>query len=248
MEFPDSLKEIGRRAFYGARLSAIVLPEGTEKAGAEAFYMADVREKELILPDSITVIERNAFASIGRSGKEFGDEEDGFSSIHLPASLETIGECGDISLGSKVSSIGDEAFYHVNCKAFEVSKRNKQYASADGFLLTKDGKALLRAPYGMTGEVTVPEGVISIEKNALWNCPGITDVHIPSIEKNALWNCPGITDVHIPSSVTMISVYAFSKAWDAEAGQYVWKITLHCPAGSAAADYADRLGIPWVEE
>ena len=243
VEFPDSLKEIGRRAFYGARLSAIVLPEGTERAGAEAFCMADVREKELILPDSITVIERSAFASIGRSGKEFGDEEDGFSSIHLPASLETIGEqafavsgtadtileCGDISLGSKVSSIGDGAFNSVNCKAFEVSRRNKQYASVDGFLLTKDGKALLRAPYGMTGEVTVPEGVISIEKNALWNCPGITDVHIPA-------------------SVTMISVYAFSKAWDAEAGQYVWKITLHCPAGSAAADYAERLGIPWKKE
>ena len=119
----------------------------------------------------------------------------------MSGTADTILECGDISLGSKVSSIGDGAF----------------------------NKALLRAPYGMTGEVTVPEGVISIEKNALWNCPGITDVHIPS-------------------SVTMISVYAFSKAWDAEAGQYVWKITLHCPAGSAAADYADRLGIPWVEE
>ena len=120
------------------------------------------------------------------------------------------------------------AFIGQNCKAFEVSPRNKTYSSADGFLLTADGKTLITAPSGMTGEVTIPKGVTGIQQSAMRDCPYITDVHISS-------------------EVTMIGANVFAQDLDSYEDN-AWKVTIHCPKGSAAADYANLLGIPWVEE
>ena len=64
--FPDSLKEVGEGAFYSVDLNELVLPEGTEKIDNKAFYLADIRSEELLLPDSITEIGTDAFMHIGR--------------------------------------------------------------------------------------------------------------------------------------------------------------------------------------
>ncbi len=235
--FPDGLKEIGEGAFYGSDLNEVVLPEGTEKIGDKAFYLSDIRSTDLLLPDTITEIGREAFQIIDREDAD-GTRQIGFSSVHLPADLETIGdyafnqnltadetalECQNISLGSKVSHIGEFAFADLNFQAFEVNKRNKTYRAESGFLLSADGKNLIMAPSGMSGEVTVPDSVTRIEPYAMYNSPKITDIHISA-------------------NVTEIG----SRLVDAVNGEY--QVTIHCPAGSPAAKYAELVGIPWVDE
>ena len=235
--FPETLKEVGESAFYSVDLNELVLPEGTEKIGEEAFYLADIRSRDLQLPDTITEIGKEAFQSIDRKSKD-GTEQKGFSSVHLPADLETIGdyafaqyvnsgdeslECQNISLGSKVSHIGKFAFQDLDFQAFEVNKRNRAYSAKDGFLLSKDGKSLILAPSGMAGEVTVPDSVTRIEPYAMYNCHKITDIHISD-------------------KVTEIG----SNLVDDVNGEYL--VTIHCPAGSPASKYAELVGIPWVEE
>ena len=235
--FPDSLKEVGEGAFYSVDLNELVLPEGTEKIDNKAFYLADIRSEELLLPDSITEIGTDAFMHIGRKNAD-GKEVIGFTSVHLPADLKTLGEyafnqllsdndisleCQNISLGSKISHIGNFAFADLDFRAFEVNKRNKTYSAKDGFLLSKDGKSLILAPSGMTGEVTVPDTVTRIEPYALY------DSH-------------KITDIHISGKVTEIG----SRLVDETDGEF--QVTIHCPAGSPAARYAELVGIPWVEE
>ena len=235
--FPDSLKEVGEGAFYSVDLNELVLPEGTEKIDNKAFYLADIRSEELLLPDSITEIGTDAFMHIGRKNAD-GKEVIGFTSVHLPADLKTLGEyafnqllsdndipleCQNISLGSKISHIGNFAFADLDFRAFEVNKRNKTYSAKDGFLLSKDGKSLILAPSGMTGEVTVPDSVTRIEPYALY------DSH-------------KITDIHISGKVTEIG----SRLVDETDGEF--QVTIHCPAGSPAARYAELVGIPWVEE
>ena len=79
------------------------------------------------------------------------------------------------------------------------------------------------APSGMTGEVTVPDSVTRIEPYALY------DSH-------------KITDIHISGKVTEIG----SRLVDETDGEF--QVTIHCPAGSPAARYAELVGIPWVEE
>ena len=194
-------------------------------------------ETEVALPGGLREIGEEAFQSIDRKNAD-GTKMVGFSSVHLPADLETIGdyafnqligmdeeslECQNISLGSKVSHIGKFAFSNLDFKAFEVNKRNKAYSAKDGFLLSKDGKSLIMAPSGMTGEVTVPDSVTRIEPYALY------DSH-------------KITDIHISGKVTEIG----SRLVDKTDGEF--QVTIHCPAGSPAARYAELVGIPWVEE
>ena len=79
------------------------------------------------------------------------------------------------------------------------------------------------APSGMSGEVTVPDSVTRIEPYAMYNSPKITDIHISA-------------------NVTEIG----SRLVDAVNGEY--QVTIHCPAGSPAAKYAELVGIPWVDE
>ena len=242
VQWPESLREIGAHAFTFSDIYDIRLPEGLETIGEGAFCMARVRSEELILPDSITEIGVDAFDSIHREIDAAGTDLYGFRTIHMPADLKRMGsfafavlaegeaalECENISLGSKLSHIGAGAFTGQNSMAFEVSPRNKTYSAADGFLLTADGKTLITAPSGMTGEVTIPKGVTGIQQFAMRECPYITDVHISS-------------------EVTMIGADVFAQDLDSYEDN-AWKVTIHCPKGSAAADYANLLGIPWVEE
>ena len=243
IQWPESLREIGAHAFTFSDIYDIRLPEGMETIGDEAFSMTRVRSEELILPDSITEIGVDAFGSIHREIDAAGTDLYGFRTIHIPADLKRMGnfafsvlvegevtalECDNISLGSKLIHIGTGAFTGQNSMAFEVSPRNKTYSAADGFLLTADGKTLITAPSGMTGEVTIPKGVTGIQQFAMRECPYITDVHISS-------------------EVTMIGADVFAQDLDSYEDN-AWKVTIHCPKGSAAADYADLLGIPWVEE
>ncbi len=55
--------------------------------------------------------------------------------------------------------------------------------------------------------------VTSIQKNAFYNCKGLTNIEIPNsvttIGKNAFRSCTSLTSIEIPNSVTAIGDYAF---------------------------------------
>ena len=167
---------------------------------------------------------------IGRKNAD-GKEVIGFTSVHLPADLKTLGEyafnqllsdndisleCQNISLGSKISHIGNFAFADLDFRAFEVNKRNKTYSAKDGFLL--------------------PDTINSVHK--LFTVPDT----VTRIEPYALYDSHKITDIHISGKVTEIG----SRLVDKTDGEF--QVTIHCPAGSPAARYAELVGIPWVEE
>ena len=88
VEFPSTLKTIGNRAFYNYRGGKLMLPEGLERIGDEAFYRCAVRGT-LVLPEGLKEIGDSAFArSIF------------MHTLDLPSTLETIGEHAfeDVSL------------------------------------------------------------------------------------------------------------------------------------------------------
>ncbi|MDE7139986.1 MAG: leucine-rich repeat domain-containing protein, partial [Treponemataceae bacterium] len=63
-------------------------------------------------------------------------------------------------------------------------------------------------------DVTIPEGVTELVRQAFSNCTSLTDVTIPAgvktIGDDAFDNCKSLTEVTIPGSVTSIGEYAFS--------------------------------------
>ena len=58
---PESLREIGKKAFYGCRgLTKVVLQEGIQSIGDECFQHCDL--DSVVIPCSLTKLGYNAFS------------------------------------------------------------------------------------------------------------------------------------------------------------------------------------------
>ena len=68
IQFPNTLKKIGNRAFSGCELTSIVLPEGLEEIGEEAFRAVSFKTRmhEIYLPSSLKDIGSNCFLYCGK--------------------------------------------------------------------------------------------------------------------------------------------------------------------------------------
>ena len=186
---PDGVVSIKNYAFYSCTgLTSITFPESLTSIGSYAFYLC-TSLTSVNLPESLTSIGFFAFYSCT-----------GLTSITLPASL---------------TSIGDHTFSTcTDLTEINVASENKNYASIDGVLFSKDLKTLVTYPGGKLGEYTVPDGVVSIGAGAFTSCTGLTSVILPesltSIGNNAFLNCTGLTSITLPASLTSIGDHTFS--------------------------------------
>lgn len=78
VNIPDSVKTIGKRAFYGTNLKSVTIPNGVTSIGNEAFSNCKSLE-EVQIPSSVKTIGANAFSSTN------------IKSISLPDSITSIG-------------------------------------------------------------------------------------------------------------------------------------------------------------
>ena len=92
----------------------------------------------------------------------------------------------------------------------EISDDNPNYKIVDGMLLSKDG-TVFYSPMNRTGEITIPEGVTTIDGMAFY-CTAVTSVSLPStlttIEDYTFSELL-ITQISLPSKLTTIGENAF---------------------------------------
>lgn len=104
---PDGIQTIGEDAFFGKDITSIVIPEGVETIENGAFWLCD-KLKSVTLPSTIKKIGDNAFNSCKL-----------LSIITIPDGCEEIGkDCftgceklKDIYVPASVRRLGDDAFY-----------------------------------------------------------------------------------------------------------------------------------------
>lgn len=145
------------------------------------------------------------------------------TSVSVPDDVTSIGiatfyGCSSlvsITIPGSITNIGDYAF--GGCSALTsitVSENNLNYASNNGILFNKTLSTLITCPRGVSGHVTIPDGVTSIGDFAFFGCPALTSVTIPnsvtSIEDYAFSDCTALTSVTIPDSITYIGRAAFA--------------------------------------
>ena len=147
----EGTKKIAYRAFSGASLEEVVLPEGLEEIGSYAFFGCG-RLKAPLFHEGITKVGRNAF-DISDFGEKKADwipvEQE---VIHIPASLESIGEHAF------------DAFLNVR---FEVSEDNRHYSDAEGALMNKAGDTVIQIAANPSKTVVFPEGTIEFTESVL---------------------------------------------------------------------------------
>ena len=132
-----------------------------------------------------------------------------------------------VEIGTKITSIGDAAFYSCpgltsvtipdsvssiigsaflgcsNLTDFSVDPQNNFYMFKDGFLLTKDGETLVKG-INRQGSIIIPDSVTSIGDYAFFLCSGLSSVSIPdsvtSIGDYAFIYCTSLTSVTITAN------------------------------------------------
>lgn len=230
---PESCRRVGQAAFFGAAslrslegapetiesyafaycssLMDIKLGEGILEIGEYAFYNTAVLEARL--PDSLYELGEGAFAS---------------DNPHIKSAV-----MHSFRIGKNLSKLGENAFGNLPISDFEVSDGNTAFCVTERMLTDKAGRKLIACPTGISGTVTIPEGVYEIG-NYAFGC------------------CETVTDLYVPDSVGVIGAQAFydpvallENGEDAESALKK-RMKLHCLSGTAAHAFAVERGWPFA--
>jgi len=191
---PDTVESIGKNAFARAGgLTSVTIPSSVLSIGETAFAATGL--KTLTLPNSITNIGSGAFTDnhelqvVGLPDNYYAYEEDGKGGAYF--------------------------FYGcLKLDRFIASRNNKYYSTVDGVLLSKDGKKLIRYPYGKKGPYAIPNTVTSVAYKAFYKAEGLTSVTIPKSVKTIgdfAFDGSGIKSLDIKNGVINIGKYAFTR-------------------------------------
>lgn len=219
---PAGVTSIVASAFEGCTsLEALHVERGSTAFVAEdgVLFTADMTSMVVFpsamtgsytVPDTVTGFADKQFHG---SALEHLDVGDGVTSIG--PSLMQDSSIRTIRLGSSVSSVSPDAFDSAaSLTSIEVSADNPRLASVDGILYTKDMAELIRCPQGMSGDVTVPDGVTAVGRNAFQGCSGIVSVSLPdgleTVGSGAFSGCTSLASVDLPDGLLTIGDRAFS--------------------------------------
>lgn len=181
-------------------------------------------KKEVIIPEGVTSIDRNAFAYCHN-----------LIHIAIPGTVKEIGEeafngcekLSNITIPDSVRSIGAGAFYNCSSLIQVTIPNGVKSIERNTFYYCTSLKS-----------VTIPDSVTSIGYSAFNACKNLTSITIPnkvkSIGPSAFLGC-GLTKLFIPESVREIGINAFfgNSLWKGGvvASRYVEGIRSAFPAG-----------------
>lgn len=219
LTLPAEVKSIAPQAFWESNLETIVLNEGLESIGIQAF----ARNRNLvsvIFPTSLKVIGPHAFedckalqeADLSRTNlKEIGTNafrETGLRKVAFPTSLRMIGsqaflktDLETITLPANLQKIGNEAFREVSSLKSITLPNNIQRIGYQAF---KDCVQLAEISY--TGKALSAKGIL--EDGTFDGCQALQRIILPqSISElgiGVFLECSNLKEIIIPQSVRKI--------------------------------------------
>ena len=236
---PGSPKKIAPNAFAYGKITTLKIPESVKEIGKMAFYY-NTGLQRVEMPSRLDVLGDNAFsgcqaleeAVIPEGVHKIGDSMFGGSSalkkVTLPETLDSIGHyafqyCSaleEIQLPAGLKFIGSSAF--LDCTALKKVNIPESLSIVDNPIF--QGCTNLTEPlYNSTffvylppvyeGEYTVPDGIKAVAGGAFASCNLLTAVNLPaSVEKlgyGVFGQCTSLEHVNLPEGITSLLNYAF---------------------------------------
>lgn len=206
----DSAEEMEPLFGTASYISKITIENGITSIGERSFAFYDFAS--ISIADSVKEIGFGAFEYCSS-----------LKSIAIPDSVEKIGsrtfyECNNlehITIGSGLTVIGAQTFIGCNnLKNIYVSEKNEKFSNdSSGVLFNKDKSVLVRYPAGKDGDYEIPEGVITIGKEAFNYSKKLSYVIVPdstiNIEEDAFSECIDLEKISMGSGIKTIGEDAF---------------------------------------
>ena len=230
---PDSVTEIGNYAFVGCtKLEKITLPKENVTLGEGMFEDCESLE-ELVLPEGLTVMEDylcNGCKSLRSVTLPDSLKEIGVLAFYncialeglaLPEGLEAIryeafytAGLTSLMIPSTLQTIGERAFAECeNLTELTVDSSSPYFMARDNIVYSKSGETLLCGAGGLTGVITIPDGVKKIGSDAFYYAEKITKVILPDslteLDDSAFMGCKGLQEIVLPETITVLPEYVF---------------------------------------
>ena len=193
------LETIGSETFYNTSLKKFTIPETVKTIDLRAFADCPSLTSVTFPSDNVSKLETigpGAFANTA------------FTLTRIPSSVKTIGReafwnvktAETINLSANIESISTEAFKGCySLTALNVDKKNPNFSSIDGFLLSRDKKTLMICPPGKaqsSSYVLLPPSLTRIGDYAFYENSKLKSVVIPakvtSLGKRAFGLCTAL--------------------------------------------------------
>lgn len=200
LSLPESVEILDDYAFSESQLVQIILPDGVKVIGNNAFLYSNINFIEL----SESLIQIGEYSFSGCSN---------LSSITIPGSVETIGDCAFINCGAlkdvefsqnaSLEEIGSGAFWRCYSLQSIILPNS----------LLNLGNGAFQECKGLVS-VTLSESLASIEDYAFTNCSSLTSIELPnsleSMGQSCFESCSSLKNVTFGESLTEIPQKAFS--------------------------------------
>lgn len=219
LTLPSEVKSIAPQAFWESNLETIVLNEGLESIGIQAF----ARSRKLvsvIFPTSLKVIGPHAFedceslqeANLSQTNLQMIEtnafRETGLKNIIFPATLQKIGsqaflktKLTTITLPVGLQEIGNEAFREINSLETVILPDNIRKI---GYRAFQSCTRLTQV--SCTGRVQSAGGIL--ENGAFEDCLALQKITLPQslseLESGIFLGCSSLKEIVIPQSVRKI--------------------------------------------
>lgn len=174
-----SVVSIGAKSFSGAnKLEGITIPATVKNIGGFAFEGCTSLSKVIFPGGEVTFGEGVFFKCTSIKDITFGSDwksidlsrfrwSDSLTTITIPAKIEKVLYLKSLK----------------NLRSVSVDINNARFSSFNGILYNKDGKILYGCPRSYSGILKIKEGTEIISKDALIDCPQITQIDFPSTIK-----------------------------------------------------------------
>ena len=230
----DSVTEIRNYAFAGCtKLEKIRFPKKMYILGEDAFEKCESLE-ELVLPEGLSAVEfalcngckRLRTVVLPDSIKEIGilafQDCAALKELTLPEGLEVIGYMAfyraglsSLTIPSAVHTIGDRTFAGCeNLTELMVDSDNPYFSARDSIIYSKSGDRLVCSAGGLSGVITVPDGVKEIGYGAFYYDKKITKVILPDglvkLGDSVFMGCSSLEEVVFPETITVLPSFVFN--------------------------------------
>ncbi len=242
----DSITKIGKESFSSLSCTTVRIGKNVQVIGENAFMNCTSLTGDLVIPDSVTTIDRWAFfGSVISNG-----------TLTLGKGLRTIGEraftgcsfSGGLTIPEGVTEIAEGAF----CSSSKYSSSPALGKITGTLTLPSTLKtigAYAFAYEGFSGELLIPDGVTSIGANAFVECDGFGGTlslpdSVKTVGESAFYLCEGFTGLKLSASLTKIEERSFAHMYGLKTEVVIPEGVTEIGEGAFSCSYMPSVRLP----